>query len=304
MKASMKNPLPFAFAALLACQTPCPTSSTAPSATHPVLAFPGPFPGNAAQGSVPYYGDAGFPVVLPVGLAGQPLFSGGAGANPYFGPGGNFLAISGTTSAPPTVAGGGWALVNTGTGSVVPTDRAYGIELAVPSNAGAFTAGLGYERACTGSPTCSTTMSVEVGALNVTSTQGGSTLQQTFWGAQMYEQATAKFISIYVYQPIGSASETSAPTIALVGSGSVSVTNVYSNFNSYTQPFVRLRLDGAGHIVGEFSVDRIRWINSGSAMTVNVSTVFTTGPDHVGFALGQSQAASTTYVSAFDFVTN
>jgi hypothetical protein len=208
------------------------------------------------------------------------------------------LGVPGTVTKPPTVAGGGWALVNTGTGSVTPTDAPYGIEFAVPSNAGAFSAGLGYVRTGSGS----STMSVEAGAVALNTGVTGSFAQQMFWGAMLYEQATGKFISAYAFQPMASAGETGPISILLEGSGGVSA-QAQSNFYSYAQPYVRLRLDGSGHIICEFSVDKNRWTNIGSTYTVNVSTVFTTGPDHVGFALAQSEAAATTYVSAFDFVT-
>ena len=300
MKASMKNPLTLAFAALLACQAPCPTPTPTAAPSAHVLAFPGPFPGNAAQGSLPYYGDAGFPVVLPVGLAGQPLFSGGAGANPYFGPGGNFLAISGVTTAPPTVAGGGWAIVNaTGSGTVVPSDAPYGIELAVPGTLGAIGTGLGYVRAGSGSPT----MSVEVGAVAVNNGVSGSFVQQMYWGAQFYEQATGKWIAIYLVEEFTSNAQTGTLRVIVEGSG-IAEAQAESNLNSYTQPFVRLRLDGAGHIVCEFSVDKNRWTNPGAAFTFPVATVFTVGPDHVGIGIaGANVTGAETFVSVFDFAT-
>ena len=66
---------------------------------------------------------------------------------------------------------------------------------------------------------------------------------------------------------------------------------------------MRLRLDGAGHIVCEFSVDKNRWTNPGAAFTFPVATVFTVGPDHVGIGIAASLAAANTYISVFDFTT-
>lgn len=296
MKASMKNPLTLAFAALLACQTPCPTPTPTAAPSAHVLAFPGPFPGNAAQGSLPYYGDAGFPVVLPVGLAGQPLFSGGAGANPYFGPGGNFLAISGVTTAPPTVAGGGWAVVHT-TGSPAIADAPYGVEI-IP--AGTFPTGFGYVRACAGSPSCSATMSVEVGATIINNGDSGSFTQFMFWGPEMEENATGKYVTCELLQAMTSVNEIGTYAIDLNVNGSA--TQVFNSIlNSYSQPFIRLRLDGAGHVVCEVSVDRNRWVST-SASIITVASAFTTGPDHVGIGSNASNAAATTYISVFDFV--
>lgn len=301
MKASMKNPLTLAFAALLACQAPCPTPTPTAAPSAHVLAFPGPFPGSAAQGSFPYYGDAGFPVILPPGTAGQPLFSGGPGANPYFAPGGNFLALPGTVTAPPTVAGGGWAFVHS-SGSPAAADAPYGIEITVPATVGAFPTGFGYVRPCVGSPTCSSTMSVEVGADPANTGVAGSFPQFMVWGAEMEENATGKYLSCVAVQAMTSVNEI-GPVAIDTNVNTVGTQVMNGNFNTYSRPFIRLRLDGSGHVLCEVSIDRNRWITV-SGMTFTVTSVFTTGPDHVGIASNQADAAATTYLSVFDFVTN
>lgn len=219
-------------------------------------------------------------------------------ALPYPPASGSGLIIPGTLTKPPTVAGGGWAIVNPGVGVVVPNDAPYGIELGVPGNAGAVGTGLGYVRAGSGSPT----MSVEVGACAVNNGVAGSFLQQMYWGAQFYEQATGKWIAIYLVEEFTSNAQTGTLRALVEGSG-IAAAQAESNLNSYTQPFVRLRLDGVGNISCEFSVDKNRWTNPGAAFAFPVATVFTVGPDHVGIGIAQPLASCETFVSVFDFAT-
>jgi hypothetical protein len=63
-------------------QEPAPCGS--PAAPSRVLGFSGPYPGSAAQGSLVQFNDAGFPVTLSPGAAGQSLVSGGPGAGNFW----------------------------------------------------------------------------------------------------------------------------------------------------------------------------------------------------------------------------
>jgi hypothetical protein len=214
---------------------------------------------------------------------------------------GTGLIIPGTITAPPTVAGGGWAVVHSG-GSPAIADAPYGVEITVPSNAGAFPTGFGYVRPCVGSPSCSSTMSVEVGAVPINSGASGSFPQFMIWGAEMEENSTGKYISCVMLQSMTSVNEIGTTAID-TNVNTVGTQVLNGNFNTYSQPFIRLRLDGLGHVICEVSADRNRWVTS-SGMTFNVTSVFTTGPDHVGIGSNQAEASATTYLSVFDFVTN
>jgi hypothetical protein len=307
-----KTTLTLAFAALLACQTPCPTPTPTAAPSAHVLAFPGPFPRAAAQGGVPFYGDGGFPVVLPAGDAGQTLFSGGPGANPYFGATPTLtvsaLAIPGTVTAPPTVASTTFSFVNNATHPTTATDITFlsgatGISFQVPANG---TAGNGYVRPCIGSPSCSSTMSVEVGigCIDPFQTVSGTT-EQVGSGAMLYESGSGKWLDLYVLHLYTSGNASQGTALFVIGSNYNGGTGVeyFGVAHDFAYVFVRMRISGST-IVPEASIDKQVWAPVGSAITTTAA--FTTTPNEVGVALyGTSiPIGGTEYVTLYDFVTN
>lgn len=204
------------------------------------------------------------------------------------------LAIPGSLVAPPSVAGGGWSFVNnTGSPIASAADVAYGIQLTCPS--GTPPANLGFVRAISGSSTAS----VEVGLAYVNNrTLGDGGPQQMYGGAMMYESSSGKYLA-WQRGDYEDASGNSRPFLYLIGTEVGGVT-VGCAFGSNSQVFLRMRLDGAGHVICEFSIDRIGWLQMDSR---NVTAAFTTAPTHVGIPLSEPLSSGTQVTSLFHFKT-
>jgi hypothetical protein len=209
------------------------------------------------------------------------------------GGGGSFLAIPGVMVQPPPTSSG-WEFVNNVTNPTTATDIPGGIQFTVHN---AVTAGNGYVRAGSGSPT----MSVEIGeAWTSPDTVAYGSLFESLQGVMMYEQATGKYLELtygYVKQTSGSSpgpffTLCSSPTLTLVG-------QTFGVISTNSMPFMRLRLDGLGNVISEISVDRSVWTE---IFTTTVSSVFTTAPDHIGYAFQGFPGVLN--ITAYDFVSD
>jgi hypothetical protein len=208
---------------------------------------------------------------------------------------GQALALPGTLSKPPSIAGGGWAFVhNTGSPIASAVDMSYGIQLTVP-NASSPPSNLGYVRAISGSSTAS----VESGQVCQNNrTLGDSGPQQMLAGVMMYESASNKYLNWQVlYYEDGSGNSRTGLYIVGTSVGGVSSGGLFS-YGS--QVFVRMRLDGLGNIISDFSLDKQTWQ---TMSTIAVTTAFTTAPDHVGIPLSVPLSGGTQITSVFDFAT-
>jgi hypothetical protein len=219
------------------------------------------------------------------------------GNPPPFGGGVSGLVQPGTLVKPPSIAGGGWSFVNNNAGPDAATavDTPYGIQITVPDTA--FAANCGLVRAISGSPTAS----VEVGATTLNNrTLGDVGPQQTIWGAFMYESSTGKYLAWQVYNYIDEPGD-NRTGLYLVGTDVAGIT-VGGTFPAYSQPFVRMRLDGIGGIICEASVDRFGWLAQQPATPV--TTAFTVGPDMVGLIISHPLSGGLMLESLFDFATS